>query len=85
MNNSTDKRDQLALERTKLANERTLLAYMRTGLSLLAAAALLLHFSAEVNIYILLASIAAFAGLVTIIVGGIRFKQVKQSLQKPAS
>ena len=85
MNNTTENRDQLALERTKLANERTLLAYIRTGLSLLAAAALLLHFSSTVSAYVPLAGVTAIAGLLIIVVGSARFTKVKQSLQKTAT
>ena len=40
----TERRDQLALDRTLLANERTLLAYVRTALALLGAGVGLLEF-----------------------------------------
>ncbi len=43
MASESDRRDQLALDRTLLANERTLLAYLRTGLAFLAAGAGLLE------------------------------------------
>jgi len=80
MNNSSEKRDQLALERTRLANERTLLAYIRTGLSLFAAAALLMHFASSFKAYMPLAMCATFSGISILIFGVVRFFKVKKSL-----
>jgi len=80
MTNSSDTRDQLALERTLLANERTLLAYIRTGLSLLAAAALLLHLFASVLIYTIVSWLLVIFGVGILVVGILRFKQVRKKL-----
>lgn len=80
MENNTVTRDKLALERTRLANERTLLAYIRTGLSLLAAAAVLFHFFSPQNTYIAIAWFLMVAGLVVLIIGLVRFKQVRTKL-----
>lgn len=80
MENNSSTRDNLALERTRLANERTLLAYIRTGLSLLAAAALLLHFFSPQNAYTAIAWFLAACGLVVLVIGLVRFKQVNAKL-----
>lgn len=85
MDNGSDKRDHLALERTKLANERTLLAYIRTGLSLLAAAALLLHFSPSFTAYIPLAVGSILLGSVITLTGVVRFIKVNKNLFESTS
>lgn len=80
MDNNSDIRDQLALERTRLANERTLLAYIRTGLSLLAASAVLFQFFSSINTYIAVAWVLAASGIVTLIFGFFRFNSVRKRL-----
>ena len=76
----TQKRDQLAVERTRLANERTLLAYFRTSLAFAAAAAALLHFYAH-NDQLKLTAIALL--LIGLLCGGVglsRFITVNRRL-----
>lgn len=82
MTGNSDIRDKLALERTRLANERTFLAYVRTGLSLLAASALLFQFFSSLNSYITIAWVLALSGLIVLVIGVIRFSQVRAKLNK---
>lgn len=84
MNNNSDTRDKLALERTRLANERTFLAYVRTGLSLLAASAVLFQFFSSLNAYIAVAWTLAASGIVVLFVGLIRFNEVRKKLNDSA-
>lgn len=81
MNTNPDVRDMLALERTCLANERTLLAYIRTGLSLLAAAAVLFQFFSSLHAYIAVVWILGASGIGTLIIGVIRFNQMRVKLR----
>lgn len=85
MSNDTSNRDALALERTRLANERTFLAYVRTSLALLAAAAVILQFFPDGNIYMLIACLLAASGLVVITIGLYRFYKVRQRLRGAGS
>ena len=80
MNEGSDVRDQLALERTRLANERTFLAYIRTGLSLLAASAVLFQFFSTLNAYLAVAWLLVAAGGVVLAVGVWRFYTVRRRL-----
>jgi len=80
MNGNSEKRDNLALERTRLANERTFLSYVRTGLSLLAASALLFQFFSSLNSYIAIAWVLALGGLIVLLVGIVRFGKVRAKL-----
>ena len=80
INNNSDNRDKLALERTRLANERTLLAYIRTGLSLLAASVILFQFFSSIHAYIAIAWGLAVCGLVLLIIGLVRFMSVRKRL-----
>lgn len=80
MNNNSDSRDKLALERTRLANERTLLAYIRTGLSLLAASAILFQFFSSIHSYTAIAWGLAGFGLALLIIGLFRFMTVRTKL-----
>lgn len=81
MNNDTDIRDKLAVERTHLANERTFLAYVRTGLSLLVAAAVLFQFFSSLHAYIAIAWVLAGCGLAFLIIGLVRFSTVRKRLK----
>lgn len=80
MNNDSDTRDKLALERTHLANERTFLAYIRTGLSLLVASAIVFHFFSSLQAYIAIAWGLAGLGLAVLIIGLVRFNTVRKHL-----
>ena len=82
MNESSGKRDKLALERTRLANERTFLAYVRTGLSLLAAAAVLFQFFSSLSSYLAVAWFLAVCGIVVLVIGLVRFNRVRTELGK---
>jgi putative membrane protein len=80
MNNNSDSRDKLALERTRLANERTFLAYIRTGLSLLAASAILFQFFSSIHVYTAIAWGLTGCGLALLIIGLVRFITVRKHL-----
>lgn len=80
MNNESETRDRLALERTRLANERTLLAYIRTGLSLLAASAVLFQFFSSIHAYMAVAWGLAVCGLGVLGIGLMRFNTVRKYL-----
>lgn len=82
MANNSDTRDKLALERTRLANERTFLSYIRTGLSLLAASVILFQFFSTLNAYIAVAWILAASGGGVLLIGFIRFNQVRKKLNE---
>lgn len=82
MPESTDIRDKLALERTRLANERTFLAYLRTALSLIAAAAVLFEFFSTRQDYIAAAWLLAGGGLLALLVGVVRFVNVRARLKE---
>ena len=73
-------RDSLALERTRLANERTLLAYIRTALSLLAGGAIVLQFFTHQAYVSTAAWLLIICGGVTLIIGALRFFQVRRQL-----
>ena len=74
-------RDMLALERTRLANERTFLAYVRTALSMIAGAAVLFQFFAEIRAYYAAAWVLACMGVVVLLVGLYRFRSVSRQLK----
>jgi len=82
MNDNSDMRNKLALERTRLANERTFLAYVRTGLSLLAGSAVLFQFFSSINAYKAVAWMLAGSGLVVLVIGLIRFNKVRNGLNE---
>ncbi len=74
-------RDRLALERTKLANERTFLAYVRTSLSMIAGAAVLFQFFAEIRAYFAAAWVLAILGVAVLLFGLVRFHRVNRELR----
>ena len=77
-------RDHLAIDRTILANESTFLAYLRTGLALVAGgAAILKFFEFESSIYI--AIFLGLLGILTLILGYIRFTTMKNSIKNIGS
>ena len=82
MENASETRDQLALERTQLANERTFLAYIRTGLSLLAAAAVMFQFFASLHADTAIGWLLAAAGGLVLLIGGLRFVVVRKRLDR---
>lgn len=71
--------DEMARFRTKLANERTLLAYVRTGLAIGAAGVTLVAFF-DSTIAQALGWFLSAAGLLTLAIGGIRFRAVDRLL-----
>ena len=83
MNNDTEIRDTLALERTRLANERTFLAYIRTGLALLAASAVLFQFFSTLHSHVVVAWLLAIGGILILVVGLVRFMIVRKRLDEP--
>ncbi|CAA0110103.1 YidH family protein [Zhongshania aliphaticivorans] len=82
MDNDSEIRDMLALERTRLANERTFLAYIRTGLSLLAGAAVLFQFFTSINSYMTAGWVLAVCAVLVLIFGSYRFMHVRSMLNK---
>jgi inner membrane protein YidH len=74
-------RDHLAMERTKLANERTLLSYLRTSLYLLLGGIALLGLKDFQDLKFL-GYIALSLSALLIIVGTIRFLQLKKQLER---
>jgi putative membrane protein len=84
MTESTDLRDRMALERTRLANERTLLAYIRTAIALIGAGTALIHFFDSPST-VLVGGTAAVAGVLFLLMGGIRFHQVASRISDSAA
>jgi putative membrane protein len=74
-------RDGLAIDRTALANERTLLAYVRTALALIILGATLIDFF-DLMLYQVVGAISFVLGLGTLVLGGVRFLQVRRRLAK---
>ncbi len=74
-------RDALAFDRTVLANERTLLAYLRSAMALLAGGLTLYKFFPQDNFLQNLGIILFIIGVLTIILGLIRFAKVRKSLK----
>jgi|TARA_R110000782_G_scaffold268362_1_gene364658 putative membrane protein len=74
-------RDHLAMERTKLANERTLLSYLRASLYLLLGGIALLGLKDFQDLKFL-GYIALSLSALLIIVGTIRFLQLKKQLER---
>lgn len=74
-------RDHLAIDRTVLSNERTVLAYIRTSLAIMAVGATLIHFFEE-SLIKMIGGILIFFGLIIIFVGIIRYKKMKDSINK---
>lgn len=72
-------RDHLAIGRTTLANERTLLAYIRTAMAAFIAGVSLIKFFDSIIIEII-GWIFVPSGIITIIVGLIRFQKQKESI-----
>ncbi|MDF7798579.1 DUF202 domain-containing protein [Pontiellaceae bacterium B1224] len=73
-------RDHLAYDRTVLANERTLLSYLRTSIALFAAGGTLLKLLSEEPLMVKLGIALLFLGLVAVVVGFVRFIQVKKRI-----
>ena len=69
-------RDHLALDRTVLANERTLLAYIRTALAFLVTGTVALKFF-DSSIARAAGGICITAGLMTFVIGFVRYLQVR--------
>jgi putative membrane protein len=84
VDNLTEIRDKLALERTRLANERTLLAYVRTALSLIAGGAVLLEFFASSPSYMAVGWVLAGIGGLVLLIGLLRFFKVRAHLNADA-
>lgn len=77
----TERRDQLALERTRLANERTLLAYIRTAIMLAATGATLLFVYDQRHVpYVVGWALLAASGVVGMI-GWHRFMNLSSRLR----
>jgi len=74
-------RDHLAMERTKLANERTLLSYLRTSLYLLLGGTAILGLKDFQDLKFL-GYIALSLSALLIIVGTVRFLQLKKQLKR---
>lgn len=74
-------RDHLAMERTKLANERTLLSYLRTSLYLLLGGIALLGLKDFQDLKFL-GYIALSLSALLIIIGTVRFLQLKEQLER---
>lgn len=74
-------RDELSFLRTHLANERTALAYLRTALALVAAGAGLIHFIPTGSSLVAGSGLIGL-GLVTLLVGGIRFVRMRGRIGK---
>ncbi len=73
-------RDHLAYDRTVLANERTLLSYFRTSIALFAAGGTLIKVFPDEQGLIKLGTVLLALGLVVVVVGCIRFLQVKKRI-----
>jgi putative membrane protein len=73
-------RDHLAYDRTVLANERTLLSYLRTSIALFASGGTLLKLLPEEPMMVKLGIVLLSLGLVAVVVGIIRFTQVKKRI-----
>lgn len=74
-------RDKLAIERTHLANERTFLAYTRTAIVLFASAVGII----KIDFFAQVEGLGFFLGYLSpvfLIVGIIRFLQVKRKIKK---
>lgn len=82
MASETERRDQLALDRTLLANERTLLAYVRTALALIGGGVGLLAFI-DHPVTRVVGAVTAGAGLLLIPVGAWRYLLVRRRLLTP--
>ncbi len=78
----SQRRDELALERTHLANERTLLAYLRSALAFAAAGAAVLHFYSDSPLLSALAWLLIGSGLAVLSWGGRRFAEVKRRISR---
>lgn|GEM_PF-699030 len=82
--NETILRDSLARDRTNLANERTLLAYVRTGLALGLTGVSLWHFL-DGTFTSVLGGIAAGAGFLLVVFGGMRFEGMRKRILSEAN
>lgn len=74
-------RDELAIDRTLLANERTLLAYLRSGVALGIAGVSIMHF-AESEWFRLVGLACVPIGILTAIVGIVRFRRVDRAISR---
>jgi putative membrane protein len=74
-------RDYLALERTKLANERTLLSYIRGSIYLVLGGIAFLQLKEFEGLHVL-GYVSLSLSVIMLIVGVIRFIQLKQRLKK---
>lgn len=77
----TERRDQLALERTRLANERTLLAHIRTAIMLAATGATLLFVYDKQHVPYAVGWALLAAGGITALIGWRRFMNLAARLQ----
>lgn len=73
-------RDYLALERTRLANERTLLTYLRSTLYLLITGVALVGLTPVKDLF-WLGIFCLVMSAVTLIIGLVRFRSLKQRLR----
>lgn len=73
-------RDHLAYDRTVLANERTLLSYLRTSFALFAAGGTLIKVFSDEQGLVDFGIILLAVGLVVVVVGIIRFFQMKKRI-----
>ena len=74
-------RDYLALQRTKLANERTFLSYIRTSLYLLLGGIAFLGMK-DLEEMKNLGHFSLFLSMIILVIGIIRFYQLKNQLKK---
>jgi putative membrane protein len=83
-NPAPSRRDSLAAERSRLANERTFLAYQRTALTLFVAGVTFINFFETLVIEIVGWAFLP-AGLVTVILGVIRYHRSRVRISKSNS
>lgn len=74
-------RDFLAIDRTILANERTFLAYMRTALTIFIAGVSFIKFFGHL-IFEIIGWIFIPAGIITFLIGFVRYKKFTQKVNR---
>ena len=74
-------RDFLAIDRTILANQNTFLAYIRTALTLFVAGVTFIRFF-ELTVVVIIGWIFVPVGVVTFIIGLIRYNKKRRVLDK---
>jgi len=77
----TKVRDSLAKDRTHLANERTFLSYIRTALALFLGAGFILKFETS-SFLIGLAIFLIIFGVITLVIGAVRFISYRNHIEK---